>query len=122
MHILIRQLLSYLPTRLPVGMTEFNKWSQDIIDLAGPMADEDSMRWAIASQVMHQGATSDCIPKRFFVSALRKAAANQVANQVFQDLKIKQQQRAEAEAKAAAEQAASETPAPEAGTTGVEQV
>ncbi len=102
MRLLIKQLLSYLPTRLPTGMTEFQKWSQDIIDLTGSLADDDSMRFAISSQIMHMGAQKDCVPKRYFVASLRKAAANQVASQVFQDVKLRQQQKAQEAAAALA--------------------
>ena len=116
MSLLIKRALSYFPSKLPVGMSEFNVWSQDIIDLAGPMADDDSMKFAIASQLMHQGSTSDRIPKRFFVAALRKAAANQVAAQVFQDVKLRQ---AERQAKEAAEALAATT-APESVAQGAE--
>lgn len=91
MKLLLKRLLSYLPSRLPVGMSEFDTWSSAIIALTGPIADNDSLRFALASQIMHQGAAKGSIPKSFFVNSLRKAAANQVASQVFQDIKIKQQ-------------------------------
>lgn len=108
MNLLIKKLLSYLPSRLPVGMTQFQQWSQDIIDLCGPLADEDSMRFAICSQILHMGAQKDRVPKRYFVASLRKAAANQVASQVFQDVKLRQQEKAQ-EAAAALATAAQET-------------
>jgi len=93
---LLLTALSYVPTPLPVGLTEFYKWSDSIIAISGKFADEDSMRWAIASQLMHLGAQKAYVPKSYFVRSLRKAAANQVASQVFQDIKTKQ---AEAAAK-----------------------
>lgn len=99
MRQLVNQLLSFVPTRLPVGMTEFMSWSDEIIELTGPLADTDSMRWVIAAQIQHLGSTSDRVPKRFFVSALRKGAATQIASQVFYDIKTKQKEAAEAAAK-----------------------
>lgn len=108
-----KMLLSFLPQRLPVGMNEFETWAKEIISLVGPIADDESLKFAIASQIMHLSANRSRYSKRTFVMMLEKAAANQVASQVFQDVKIRQQQKAE-EAKAAAEKAVLEiTTAPE---------
>jgi hypothetical protein len=103
MIITLKKILSYVPTPLPVGMTEFNAWADSIIELSGEFADKDSMRYAIASNVMHLPHTAAYKPKNFFVCALRKAAANQVASQVFQDIKTAQAERQAAEAALAAE-------------------
>ena len=104
----IKKILSYVPEPLPVGMTEFNKFADEIIDLAGNYADKDSMTWAIASQIIHSSKSS--ISKHQFVCQLRKAAANQIASQVFQDIKIKQAE----VAKLAQEAKLAEVPAIEA--------
>lgn len=98
---LINYFLSYLPRRLPVGMSEFQNWSSRIISLSGQFADDDSMRFALASQVMHLGAQKSSVPDQYFIRSMRKAAANQVASQIFQDIKNKQ-----VEAQKAAEEAA----------------
>lgn len=106
----VKRAFSYFPTKLPVGMTEFHAWADSIIELAGPYADPDSMKYAIASALIHLPATRSAIPKNYFVGTLRKAAANQVASQVFQDIKTKQQEAAkaaQAEDTAAKEKAAS---------------
>jgi hypothetical protein len=87
---LLNKLLSYRRTKLPVGLTEFHAWADSIIDLSGKFADTDSMKWAIASQVQHLDHKVDSIPKDYFVRTLRKAAANQIAAQVFTDIKEKQ--------------------------------
>jgi hypothetical protein len=78
-----------VPTALPVGMDEFHEWADSIIQITGKFADEDSMKYALASQVIHLAHDKAFYPKRFFVNCLRKAAANQVASQVFQDIKLK---------------------------------
>lgn len=75
---------------LPVGMQEFEEFSQRIIAQAGPYADEDSMKFALATSIIHADASKGSIPDKFFIDRLRKAAANQVASQVFQDIKNKQ--------------------------------
>lgn len=89
---LFKKIAARFDTKLPVGMTEFNEWADSIIDLAGEFADRDSMKYALASNVIHMKHTADAAPKAYFVAVLRKAAANQVASAVFQDIKIKQEE------------------------------
>jgi hypothetical protein len=93
---LLKRLVSYLPSKLPVGMTEFNEFADSIIELSGKYADTDSMRFAIASMIIHLGPQKSAVAKNHFVRSLRKSAANQVASQVFQDIKTKQQEAVEA--------------------------
>lgn len=75
---------------LPVGMTEFNEFANRIISKAGQFADEDSMRFALASIMIHADASKGALPDSYFIDRLRKSAANQIASQVFQDVKAKQ--------------------------------
>lgn len=96
--------LSYFPRPLPVGMTEFTTWSDRIISLSGSFADADSMKFALSSQIMHLGAQKSSVPDQYFIRSMRKAAANQVASQFFQDIKIKQQEAAKAALEAAQQQ------------------
>lgn len=107
----IKRLLSYLPSKLPVGLTQFNTFADSIIELSGQYADDDSMRFAIASMIIHLPAGKATVPKAFFVNGLRKSAANQVASQVFQDVKTKQAE-AQAKLKQAEETAKLETSTP----------
>lgn len=86
----IARLLAYLPEPLPVGMSEFNAWSDAIIELSGEYADKDSMRFAIASILIHADSKIGSLSKHYFIVRLRKSAANQIASQVFQDIKTKQ--------------------------------
>ena len=106
------------PHPLPVGLSEFHQWADHIIELAGKFADEESMKYALASQVIHLPHDKAFVPKRWFVNSLRKAAANQVASQVFYDIKVKQEAAKKAledAAKAAAAQPVEvTTPTPEA--------
>lgn len=110
MKLHLDRLLSLIPRRLPVGMTEFHIWADRIISLSGQFADSDSMKFALASQVMHLGAQRSSVPDRYFVNSMRKAAANQVASQVFQDIKTRQLEKAQAEATASQEDKASNDP------------
>jgi len=95
LSLLIKRLLSHFPTALPVGLTEFHKWADSIIELAGQFADSDSMKYAIANNLIHLPSTKAYVPKDYFVRAMRKAAANQVASQVFMDIKLAQQKAVE---------------------------
>lgn len=93
---LLKQALSYLPTPLPTGMTEFKDWQDEILSLS-KVPDNDSTRFASAVMILHLDATTDRKAKRYFIKALNKSAANEIANSVAMDLKKKQQERAEAE-------------------------
>ena len=89
----LKRLVSHFPTPLPVGMTEFETWAESILDLSGRFADDTSMKFALASMVIHCGPQRSSVPKNFFVRGLRKSAANQVASQVFQQIKQQQEQK-----------------------------
>jgi hypothetical protein len=95
-------VLSYLPRRLPQGLTEFSDFAQEVLSLSG-LPDNDSTRFSLAVMVLHLDSTSSHKPKRYFIRSLQKTAANQVVSQVINDLKEKQaaQQKA-AQLKAAA--------------------
>ncbi len=84
-----RLLNAYLPTKLPQGLTAFNEWADDIIDLYG-FPNNDSMRFAVAATVVHLREGRAYVSKRYFGLILMKGAATQVAGQVMQDLKAKQ--------------------------------
>lgn len=74
----LRRLLAYLPSRLPMGMTEFDQWSDDILDLYD-MPNNDSTKFAISTAIMHLGATDAYKSKEYFGRLLIKGAATQIA-------------------------------------------
>jgi hypothetical protein len=88
---LLKILLSYFPTKLPVGLTQFEAWATDIMDITGRVADEESMRFVLASELLHSDAKKGSVPKNYFASRMRKLAANQVAGYVLQEIKAKQE-------------------------------
>lgn len=109
----------YVPTRLPIGLTDFHLWADDIIVVNG-LPSNDSVRFALATMVLHLEAvskielnflffkiqifTSAYKSKQFFAQGLLKSAANQVAAGHMHDLKEKQkaeQERLKMEAAAA---------------------
>lgn len=114
---LINIALSYIPTRLPLGMSEFNAWSDSIVELTGPIADADSLKWVIANEIMRLNPGRDKVAKRLFVKLLRKYAANQIAAGFVMELKQKQEQKKQQELeqqKAAEAAQVSPPPAPSA--------
>lgn len=114
---ILQRLINKIPMPLPTGMSAWNQWSKRILSKVGPVADNDSLEYVLASQVMHLSPQSDHIPDQYFISALRKAAANQVASQVFMDIKIRQQKAAEHYAAQQPLSTVEVTPAPESVTS-----
>lgn len=93
--------------QLPIGRKEFDEFAKILIERAG-LPDNDSMRWTVAVMIMHLDPSVSEVETKTFISKLKKAAANEVANAVIQELKAKQ--KAENEAKILAEKAASNEP------------
>lgn len=98
------ELCSYFPTPLPTGMTEFEEWQTSILSMS-KVPDNESTRFALSVMILHLSSTEDRKPKRFFIKALNKSAANELANAVAMNIKEKQKARIEAE-KVLAQQAA----------------
>lgn len=88
---------AFFPSAVPIGRTAFDVWADSIIQPWG-FPDNESLRFALASMVMHLGPTDAFKPRWYFVKTLRTAMAKQVASTVFVEIKEKQQA---AEAKAA---------------------
>lgn len=92
-------LLSFIPTKLPIGMDEFNDWAASVLALTG-LPDNDSTRFALAGMIAYQKPDRFYTPKRLFALMMLKAAANQIGGAVMYELKEKQKT-AEAERKQA---------------------
>lgn len=116
---LVKIVGACLPTRLPVGMTEFNAWSQDIIDTfeVGGIADNDSLKWALAGIIMALGPTKAYVPKLYFFLVLVKSASNQIASGFMYELKQKQAAEQLVEKQKSAEATATEAGALSAAQT-----
>lgn len=81
---------SQIERPLPVTMDEYNAFLDRVIALAGSYADRDSMEFAISSILIHAPPEKGSLSDDYFISRLRKSAANQFASQKFQDIKAKQ--------------------------------
>lgn len=97
MRLLVKRILSHLPTKLPVGLPQFDKWVNEVIELSGQFADETSMRFVLASELLHSDAKKGSVPKHYFVSRCRKLAANQTAGYILQEIKAAQEAQKAAE-------------------------
>lgn len=95
MKLLLKRFLSYFPSNLPVGLTEYEAWVDSVIELSGSYATRESMSQALANMIMHASPLKGTdtprnrIPKNWFVKGLRKGAANQVAAYVFYEIQKK---------------------------------
>lgn len=98
---LLKVLLSYIPTKLPISDSEFEAWAADILALTG-FPDNDSMRFALCTMILHSKQGVYRVPKQVFAVQLKRAAANQAAGNAMQALKDKQDEQRRAE-KAASE-------------------
>ncbi len=99
---LYNKLLFRFPTKLPIGATEFEKFYKSIVQTYD-FPDNDSVRFALATMILHAREDMAYTPKFWFVKRLIKGAANQVASQVFTDMKIKQKAAEDAAKQAALE-------------------
>jgi len=90
---------------LPTGITEFHEWAERIISgvhiKSAPGMEQvlmDSQKFALAASFKNLPPSQAFEEDAYFINILRKAAANQVAEQVMQDIRaarderIKQQQ------------------------------
>lgn len=103
----LNQLRGFFPSSLPSGMTEFNAWSDSLASTYTlPTQDVDSVRFSLASIIMHLGPSSSHVSKYYFYKMLKAAAAKQVAGAAFYEIKQAQQ----AKAAAAAQVASNEQP------------
>lgn len=91
-RLLLKQIMGYIPELLPVGKTEMHKFMDDIIEISGQFADRDSMKFVLANMIQGLGNNTARVSKQYFANAMRKVAANQVAGDIFRDIKLAQEE------------------------------
>lgn len=74
---------------LPTGVEEFEAWSDLIIEDCGLTASRESLKHTLAAMILQLGNGEAFKPNSHFISALRKAAANQVAQHMMAELNAK---------------------------------
>lgn len=72
---------------LPIGLAQFNEWSDRIIQGAMVEASKRSQKWTLAEMVMHLNPTEAFKEDAHFILKLRKAAVNETCAQVMRDIK-----------------------------------
>lgn len=77
---------------VPIGLDEFNQWTREVIALTR-LPYNDSMRFAVSTIVLE---SKELLTKQETATRLEKAAQNQLAAFVFQDVKTKQMAKKEA--------------------------
>ena len=83
---------------LPLGVVEFHVWSDRIISGACiPGATPESIKFALADQLLHLGPTVDFESDLYFIKCLRKFAINQVADSMRREIRDTAKARMEAE-------------------------
>jgi hypothetical protein len=82
---------------LPLGRKEFDEWSDRIIAGAMITATHESQKFSLAEMIMHIKPTQSFCDDGHFINSLRKAAANEVAYAVMQELRQKKLDRLKAE-------------------------
>jgi hypothetical protein len=97
---LLKQVRARFPSKLPVGMSEFDAWADSIIDTYTlATKNKDSIKFTLATSVMHLKEKDAFIPKHHFYLILEAAAAKQIAGATFMQIK----ERAASAEKAAAD-------------------
>lgn len=109
MKLLLKRLASYFPTSVPTGMTKFDAYLADIIELVGPIASPDDIEWVLNAEMMRIEPKRNKMPKNDFVRTIKVAAAKQLAGARFQALKMKQEAAAKAQLEAQKQQEATAT-------------
>lgn len=80
----------FFPTSLPQGMTEFNSWSQVIIDTYAPPMNDRSVKFTLSALLMRLGQDEAYKPNRYFAKCLHSGAAKQVGAYVMEEIKEEQ--------------------------------
>lgn len=73
---------------LPMDIPQFQEWSYRIIKKANlPTKNIETQQFALAGMILQSSPTEFFRPDEYYVDCLRKAAADQLAMQIIQDMK-----------------------------------
>lgn len=105
---LIKRVFGYFPTKLPVGMTEFDKWVDDFIATYPlPTNNRSDVAYVVATEIVNFSRGTVKKPKQFFYLVIVGGAAKQIAGanmqKIRQKLKEDQEKAAQLEATKKAE-------------------
>ena len=92
---LLKLIKALIPSRLPQGVSEFHIWADEFIELYDlPTKDVDSIKFVLATVIMHLGEQTAYKPLFYFYLTICAGASKQVASNIFCEIKIKQQEEA----------------------------
>lgn len=80
-------LFMFVPRPLPTGRKEFDSLSNRVLSICGDYASKESMRFALANHILHLGPLKAVVSDFYFVISMRKAAANEAAYAMSQEIK-----------------------------------
>lgn len=86
---------AFFPSEMPQGVSAHKDWANSIISIYG-FPDNDSVRFALASMVLHDGPMAAYRSKFRYALMVKAGAAKQVASHQFTEIKLKQQAEATA--------------------------
>jgi len=93
---LFNRIRGYFPSLLPTGTEAFHKWSDKLIETYPmPTEDKDSLKFALATTIMHLGPQDHHKANEYFYRTIVAGASKQVAHSVFTDIKLSQKAAAE---------------------------
>lgn len=93
---LAKRVRALFPSKLPTGVTAFHEWAESFAEIYDvPTEDKDSIKFTLASIIMHLGPQAAYKSKHYFYLTMTAGAAKQVAGSVFYDIKQKQKEAAE---------------------------
>lgn len=87
----IRRIFAYFPSKLPLTDAQFEAWYADIAYLYDLPQNNDSVRFALGTIIMHLGPLAFYTPKRDLGLTLLKGAAQQQAYNIMSDVKARQE-------------------------------
>jgi hypothetical protein len=96
----LARFLAFLPSKLPVGKSEFERFASSILTTYG-LPDEPGYHHMIASMIQHLPNSKHMVSKRYFMKLIKKAMSNEVAFYVMRDIHENQKKKIEAESLAA---------------------
>lgn len=119
----LKLIRNFFPSSLPIGITEFETWAEDIVSTYGFTRSTElnrSYRWILASSMTTLGATAAHKSKFYFYLVIQAASAKEVAGGTMYNIKQEQvaEQKAIREAAAAQKLLLEATTTTEASTSG----
>src|SRR5580692_1223711 len=85
---------------LPMNVPQFNEWANRIIEKAKlPTKDIETQKFALAGMILQSSPEAFERPDEYYVNLLKKAASDQLATAIIQELQAQRRKRIEASQK-----------------------